>query len=90
VYHVQSLLGRHEDDLPLVYARQVAEAIATAASRSTDGGSKSATSAAATAAGTGADVLSAGCPLLLGVAMRDRSPEAYRAVLAALDRVRVW
>ena len=84
VYDLHMLLGRQDDDLALVYARQVAETIATAASAPGAGGS------AGAAGGDRAEVLSSHCPLLLGVAMRDRSPEAFRDVLAGLDQVRVW
>ena len=79
LYQLQVLLGRQEDSLPLVYARQVAEVIATAQD-----------AASAGAASAPSEVLSASCPLLLGIAMRDTSPEAFRGVLAHLDAVRVW
>lgn len=79
LFDVQALLGRQDDDLPLVYARQVAEAIAADAA------------AAAAAGNGGADPgMAAAPPVLVGVAMRDHSPEAFQQVLAALPQVRVW
>lgn len=79
LFDVQVLLGKQDDDLPLIYARQVAEAIATDA-------------AAAAAAGDGGSdpSMAAAPPVLVGVAMRDHSPEAFQQVLAALPQVRVW
>lgn len=61
-FSLRTLLGKRDDDVAALYARQLIERISKTTARS----------------------------LLLGIALKDRTPATLRAVLELIDARKVW